>query len=129
MNPTPAPLRRRSLRRSSGTLLAAFLVVIGLIAAVAEWGAAQAVPAGSLSVPVVHTTVEKAPFCGKGNGTSADPVGKIAAPPRSVGDPLITASPAVDPGSIAAQWLSHSARSRAPALTVPAPHLTSILII
>lgn len=132
MNSRPAPQSRKSLRLTLGTVLAGLFVVLGLTAAVAEWGSTQQVsviaeaPVAASADQVISAP---SPVCGKRDDSGTQPIGALTAPPRSVGDQLLAACTGTTPQFAAAQWLSFDIRPRAPTAPVAAPHLTSVLII
>ncbi|WP_327142417.1 hypothetical protein [Nocardia sp. NBC_01327] len=134
MNSHRAPHSRKPFRLSCAVLLAGLFAIAGMVAAVAEWGSAQQVSYAAASVqadkPPVQTAADNTvPVCGKHDSPSSDPMGQLAAPPRSAGDQLVPAGLGTIPQFSATQWLSFDIRPRAPALPVAAPHLTTVLII
>ncbi|WP_297609435.1 hypothetical protein [Nocardia sp.] len=136
MNSDRAPHSRKPFRLSCAVLLAGLFAIVGMVAAVAEWGSAQQVSYAAPSVQADTTPVQTGavagntvPVCGKHDGPNSDPMGQLAAPPRSAGDQLVPAGLGIVPEFSATQWLSLDIRPRAPTLPVAAPHLTAVLII
>lgn len=133
VNSTTAPLRRKSFRLRCAVLVTGILTVFGLLVAVAEWGSTQQVSIASGEYAVAsglsHVTLGTTPVCGKRDPGAADPIAPLAAPPRAAADQLITPVTGLIPEFTPEQRLSIDARPRAPAVPVPAPHLTTVLII
>lgn len=155
MNARPVPSHRRPFRLI-GALLAGLLAIVGLVAAVAQSGSATQLSAYSAgvavdtsAVPPVDTSlvggsrvsapgsserIDKAlgnpvPLCGKREHPAADPLGNIAAPPRTVGDQLLSPVTGLTPEFTATHRLSYQSQPRAPTLPVASPHLTTVLLI
>ncbi|MFF2557768.1 hypothetical protein ACFVUS_42705 [Nocardia sp. NPDC058058] len=129
MNSHPAPHSRKSFRLSCAVLLMGLFAIVGLIAAVADWGSTQQVSVQATVAPADAVTAIHAPFCERRDQQGQDPVGQVAAPPRSAADQLLTPVFAVLPELPATQWLSYDMRPRGPTRAVASPHLTTVLII
>ncbi|MET9491806.1 hypothetical protein [Nocardia sp. NPDC006630] len=136
MNSCRAPHSRKPFRLSCAVLLAGLFAIAGMVAATAEWGSGQQVSYAAASAQPEQASVQTAavagntvPVCGKHDSPSSDPMGQLAAPPRSAGDQLVPAGLGTIPQFAATQWLSYDIRPRAPTLPVAAPHLTTVLII
>ncbi|MFI6865316.1 hypothetical protein [Nocardia sp. NPDC050406] len=146
MQSRPTPHRRRSYRLFGGALLAGLLVVLGLVAAIADGGSAQPLADTGTAASVIsardtaatdtavsarfdQTIDHPVPLCGKRDHPGTDPLGNIAPPPRTFGDQLLSPLVALTPECTAAQWISYDIQPRAPTLPVASPHLTTVLLI
>ncbi|MFB7722015.1 hypothetical protein [Nocardia sp. NPDC056100] len=129
MNSHPAPHSRKSFRLSCAALLMGLFAIVGLLAAVADWGSTQQVSVQAAVAPADTATTIHSPFCERRDQQGSDPIGQVAAPPRAAADQLLTPVFAVIPELPATQWLSYDIQPRGPTLPVTSPHLTTVLII
>ncbi|WP_330184678.1 hypothetical protein OHB26_14430 [Nocardia sp. NBC_01503] len=129
MNSHPAPRSRKSFRLSCAALLTGLFAILGLIAAVADWGSAQQISVQAVTAPGDTVASTHAPFCERHDQPGQDPLGQVTAPPRATGDQLLTPVFALIPELPATQRLSYDIAPRGPTLPMTSPHLTTVLII